>query len=186
MNRNRPSNKHKLVLIVGNSIIEDLKTISDNFITFFVNITNNRSAPWIKMLLRVSVLRWLNLIYFWASQSKCKEAKEIVAKLQPKNSTRHDGLWFKILKKCINEPLANVFNQSFAEAVFPGKDILPVLKSYLKKLNKDSWRIIVRFSFYLSSLKIIEKVVCEKLVSFLEDTICFLPQKFGLRINLLN
>jgi len=119
-------------------------------------------------------------------QITVKELKQFLAKFQPKNSTGHDNISMKLVKKCIDEiaePLISVINQSFAEATSPEEDKLAIVKPLFKKGCKKEMKNYRPISLLPVISKIIEKIVCEKLMAFLEGKNCFSPNHFGFQKN---
>lgn len=87
----------------------------------------------------------------------------------------------KIFKKFISKPLEIVFNASFATGIAPSKfkiaRVIPVFKKGLQ-ININNYRPISLFSVFN---KLLEKLMYNRLSSFLENLNIIYDNQFGFR-----
>jgi len=112
------------------------------------------------------------------------EILDAIAMLLPKKTEDYNGVSLFFLKKFKNylvKPLRHIFNCSFSSAVVPLQfkiaKVIPLFKSGDKSLP-DNYRPI---SLLSSFSKIFEKVVCLRLLNFLEANNILTPDQFGFR-----
>ena len=113
-----------------------------------------------------------------------KEVVDAALQLQPKKTLDFSGLSVWFMQKVVNEissPLHHIFARSFAEGTVPQQlkvaKVVPVFKSGRKDLM-DNYRPISLLSCYS---KIIEKIVCSRLTSFLDTNNLITNSQYGFR-----
>ena len=88
---------------------------------------------------------------------------------------------FKTFNKALSELLTNLINLSFVKGVFPNvlkmAEVLPTFKKG-DKTEKNNYRPI---SLISNVSKMLEKLICKRLYSFLEENNSFYPYQFGFR-----
>jgi hypothetical protein len=104
------------------------------------------------------------------------------SKKKPKNSNDAQGVSTKMIKYIGNEisiPLAHIFNLSLSMGVFPSKlklcRVVPILKSG-NNMECDNYRPI---SLISSISKILEKIVADKLVTYLTSNDLLYVHQYG-------
>ena len=112
---------------------------------------------------------------------------DFVLAIKPKTSKDINGLSMKFLQSIIHEikvPFAHVFNLSVSEGVFPDKlkisKSIPIFKSGDKTLA-DNYRLV---SLIDNISKPFEKIMCFRLLDFLESNKFFTDSQFGFRKKL--
>ena len=107
-------------------------------------------------------------------------------KIKSKTSVGHDNISTIIMKETIHEvalPLAHVFNQSFSTSVIPNQlkigKLTPVYKSGTRSLF-NNYRPISILPAYS---KLLEKLVCVRLLNFLNRHDILYKYQFGFRNN---
>ena len=105
-------------------------------------------------------------------------------KIKSKTSVGHDNISTIIMKETIHEvalPLAHVFNQSFSTSVIPNQlkigKLTPVYKSGSLFNNYRPISILPAYS------KLLEKLVCVRLLNFLNRHDILYKYQFGFRNN---
>jgi hypothetical protein len=186
INRNRPiqmKTVENITLKINNTKIESPKKVSNEFNKFFTNIAASivpsaGSKNWSGFpKMGENVLKSFGVV-------TTEEVKKTVGMFLPKNSAGHDGITMKILKSCINEvvnPLTDIINKSFEEAVFPDEGKLAVIKPLFKKGEKTDMSNFRPISLLPTVTKILEKIACERIVEFLEKNYYFFSRQFGFR-----
>ena len=110
-----------------------------------------------------------------------------VLSLKPKTSTDIRGISTKFLQSVIYEiksPLTHIFNTSIQNGIFPEalkiSKAIPIFKSGDKTLV-DNYRLV---SLVDSFSKPMEKIMCSRLLDFLESNNFFMSSQFGFRKTL--
>ncbi len=110
------------------------------------------------------------------------DALNVTTKLKPKTSCGHDNISNKLLKETIEdiiETLTHIINQSLSKGVVPNKmkvaKVIPIHKSSDPSILK-SYRPISLLPVFS---KILEKVVCSKLSSFLTANSVLYKHQYG-------
>ena len=112
------------------------------------------------------------------------EIETLINDLVPKNSSGHDNLSNKLLKKLLPamlEPLTILFNKSLSEGVFPEvmkkADVIPLYKAKDHQ-ETNNYRPI---SLLLTISKLLEKVMYKRTYGFLEDSKQIYKSQYGFR-----
>jgi len=109
---------------------------------------------------------------------------EIINKLKPKTSTGHDGIPMKIVKLTANfilGPLTHIINKSLSTGIVP-KDlkiakVIPIYKAADNRLLQNYRPISLLPAFS----KIYEKIVFNKILSYMGSTNLFYKHQYGFR-----
>ena len=124
------------------------------------------------------------LFSFSTTPLTIKEVVEAALQLQPKKTLDFTGLSVWFIQKIINEisiPLHHIFARSFVEGSVPKQlklaKVIPVFKNG-KKDAMDNYRPISLLSCYS---KIIQKIVCSRLICFLDVNNLISSSQFGFR-----
>ena len=112
------------------------------------------------------------------------EISRIITSLNPKNSSGHDGISFKLLK-CLNPSISNVvctiINKYLESGTVPrsmkAARVIPIYKSKVKT-DVNNYRPI---SLLPSLSKILEKVVHHRLYTFLTINDILYENQYGFR-----
>lgn len=112
------------------------------------------------------------------------EIVKIIESLKNKNSSGYDKINNKLLKQIkmeISYPLEIIFNKSISEGIFPNKfklaHVIPIYKNS-KKSEMTNYRPI---SLLTCMSKILEKIIFDRLYSFIEKNNLFNNLQFGFR-----
>jgi len=104
--------------------------------------------------------------------------------LEPKKTPDYNDISMFLLKECsyqLINPLTNIFNKSFSTGTFPNKmktaRVVPIFKSG-DNSNPDNYRPISLLSNFS---KILEKIIANRLVCFLEENDIISNCQFGFR-----
>ena len=110
----------------------------------------------------------------------------IVMKLKPKASTGHDGVSTKFLKETINniiQPITHIINKSLCTGIFPDQmkiaKVIPIYKSS-DQCNLQNYRPVSLLSAFS---KILEKIMYNKMMSFLDTKKILYKHQYGFRPN---
>lgn len=123
-------------------------------------------------------------LYF--NPTNVHEIIEIVKKLKSSKSRGYDELSVHLLKQIIHHiasPLSHIFNLSLSSGIFP--DLLKIAK-IIPIYKKDDPSQIVNYrpiSLLPSISKILEKIVYNRLYSFLIKNNILIPHQYGFRKN---
>jgi hypothetical protein len=114
------------------------------------------------------------------------EAKNVIDELKSKKSEDLDGLsmhLIKLISPTIILPLCHIFNLSFTNAHVPSQlkiaKIIPIFKSG-DASSMDNYRPISLLGVFS---KILEKIMCNRLVAYLESNNLINPSQYGFRKN---
>lgn len=174
-------------LNIDNEITSDPTTLSNAFNAHFnekpkklletIPESNTNSANNIRM----------NHFSFFFEPAIEDDIIDIVRNLKVSNSAGKDEISSNLLKKCIKhivKPFTYIVNCSLNEGIFPDKlkisKIVPLFKSG-NETDIDNYRPIAILSTFS---KILEKVVCKKLVNFFVKFNLFNVNQFGFREGL--
>lgn len=113
-----------------------------------------------------------------------EEVHDIITKMKPKHSSGEDGISPYILKKIspqIEQTITQIINQSIEEGKFPeGMKISKITPIHKKgnKTDKNNYRPIANITVFA---KILEKVIHQQLMDFLEKSNFFYKRQYGFR-----
>ena len=185
------SNKSSLVeyLKVDNIKEYGAKKISNRFAKYFAEVGKTFAEKIPKS--SMSITAYLKLLQsnkssLFLNPTHEDEVKRLVDKLPMKNSSGHDNI-SNILLKEIVDPLAKVlveiFNQSMTTGEFPNimklAEIVPLYKNKEHYLESN-YRPI---SLLTTISKILEKIMYQRVYSFLQNTGQIYDNQFGFRAN---
>lgn len=179
-NKTNTIQKENIKLRSNNTLVESPYLVADMFNKFFASVGAN-TAPKSHRVKEIST----NSMYLQPVSEQ--EVFNIIRKLPNKYSYGIDDIPPILIKNCINEltpPITTLINQSFVESVFPEKLKIAVIKPVLKKGGKSEDPSNYRPIALLPSVsKIFEKVMANRLYSFLEKFNLFDKNQFGFRKN---
>lgn len=166
------------VLISGDRYIDDPRSKADLFNNFFASVFQEDNGVPIPGLPRVleSNIR--------AIEISAQTVSHALKSLAPKHSSGPDNIPQFVLAKLVNvlyEPLMRIFDTSFVTGVVPiqwkiGK-VTPIHKKGLKT-NVQNYRPI---SLLCGAEKVMEIIIRDQLVEFLEDNDLINSDQFGFR-----
>jgi len=107
--------------------------------------------------------------------------------LTQKNSTWYDEISTKILKisvDCISSPLTHIVNKSISVGIFPERLKYSIINPVYKKGDKTDPVNYRPISLLTAFSKVLEKVLYNRLIAFLDSNNLLNPQQFGFRKKL--
>ena len=166
-------------------LINDPKNIANEFNNFFVNVGPDLAAN------ITSTGKTYDQYLGECVQNSMfmrpivkKEIIEIISKFDPNKSTGHDDIGNKIVKKVANEiaePLEMIFNLSFATGKVPEHlKIAKVIPIY-KKSDAENLSNYRPVSVLPCFSKILERLVFNRCVDFIDENDILNEQQFGFR-----
>ena len=112
---------------------------------------------------------------------------DFVRGIKPKTSSDINGVSMRFISSVIQDiktPLTHIFNTSISNGIFPKRlkvsKCIPIFKSGDKTLV-GNYRLV---SLVDNFSKPIEKIICSRILDFLDDTNFFLDSQFGFRKGL--
>lgn len=175
---------------INNIICTDPKEIADHFNEFFTSIADvisDEIHPTVRPpesdIGADSQIRFFDCSDIGIT---CNEIQETVKTLKSKKSEDFNGLSMYFIKSILDViiiPLTHVFNRSFSEGIVPSQlkiaKIIPIFKAG-DPLLMDNYRPISLLSTFS---KILEKIMCNRLVKFLDSNSIISKEQFGFRKN---
>ena len=182
----KPETSQKIIKIVKNNIeVNDPETIADAFNTYFANVGTNLAKEILKVQkypLDYIKSPLLNSFYIFPTT-----ATEIETEISSLKDGKACGSYsipvpaLKILSAVIGKPLEILFNAFFSTGIVPSSlklaNVIPVYK-------KDSQFCLCNYRpISLLSIfnKLLEKLICCRLLDFLEKEKIFYDKQFGFR-----
>ena len=184
----KPKTNQKVVKIVKNCTeITDPMTIADSFNNYFANVGTNiaNSMPDTQKLpsdyLKTPLSKSFYLFPTTPGETEAEISNLKSGKATGPNSRPISVL--KLLKKILAEPLEILFNASFVTGIVPIKlksaNVIPVYKKD-SQLCLSNYRPISLLSIFN---KLLEKLMCKRLLNFLEKEKILFDNQFGFRAN---
>jgi hypothetical protein len=182
---NIPKNKRKISqLLIENNLISDPIVIADKFNEFFTSVAGEISKN-INPCNDVSVDTVPNNEFNMSSIPITHlELSNALNELQSKKSTDLNEISIHIVKTAflaISDPLLHIFNKSIEQGIVPNNfkiaKVVPVYKSG-DPLDMNNYRLI---SLLCSFSKILEKIVFNRLMKYLDNHDLLSKDQFGFR-----
>ena len=161
--------------------------IVEEFNKYFVNVAKNIHASiptcnkYYSDYLKKHVVINKNIFF---SPVAPEDIQQICNKMKLKTSVGYDNVSNKLMKETvefISKPLAHIFNQSMSSGTFPNKlktaKVIPLYKSGDKHLLNNYRPISILPAFS----KLLEKIIANKLVKFLEENKMIYEHQYGFR-----
>ena len=182
----KPStNQRTIKIATNNNVITDPHMIADAFNNFFANIGKDLacSIPNVEM----SPLEYLKIPLcnsFFIFPTTAEEIETEITKLKSSKAAGPFSIpviILKILKTVISKPLEVLFNASFETGIVPDSfklaNVIPVYKKG-SQTSLSNYRPISLLSVFD---KLLEKLMCNRLVNFLEKKKIIFDNQFGFR-----
>ena len=115
---------------------------------------------------------------------KESDTESIIKSLSSKNSSSHDGITSKLLKKLcpiLIKPLTLIINQSLATGIFPNSLKIAKIISIHKKEKKHLVENYRPISILPTVSKVFERVVFNQIYDFFSKNNLFYPSQYGFR-----
>jgi len=180
-------NKDEISCInIDGNTVTDSAAIADKFNTFFVNIASEieKTIPPADQPLQYPTVPEPTAFLNMSNPIISQDIIDVINQLKPKHSLDPSNLSMVILKQVSNQicmPLKHIVNLSLATGEIPLQmktaKIVPIFKSG-DPTDINNYRPI---SLLSSFGKILEKIVSNKLVTFLESNKLISTQQFGFR-----
>ena len=170
-----------------NRKIENVKDVADGFNNFFVNIGPNLAKSIGKCKMKRGVLDYMGAKVqesLFLSPVSENEVLNIVSELKSKASRDINDLSMVLVKSVIQDvvkPVTNICNLSLTTGIFPDDmkcaKVIPLFKTGCNR-SFTNYRPI---SLLPQLSKVLEKVFCKRLVTFLNKHKVFSESQFGFR-----
>ena len=164
---------------IANEFGRDFSTVGDHYANK-INDPNKNIESYLKVIPRNTKSIFLN-------PTTGEEIRSMISKLPNKKSSGFDNIdniILKEIKDCISPKLAEIFNLSMLEGVFPEKmklaEVVPLYKSEEKYLTNNNRPI----SLLITILKLLEKVIYKRTYSFLQASNQLYDSQYGFREEL--
>ena len=186
LSKNKNKNSKINQLKSNNKTIKDPKEISNTFNNFFCNIGpdlaksfNNFTDSQHKEYLGEQSNQSM-----YMRKTNTQEVLDLISKLESKKSSGHDGLSSKFIKLCspfLSVILANIFNQSITNGVYPDSLKIARVSPIHKKgdvTDPNNYRPISVLNLLN---KIFEKIIHKRLYKYLTKFNLIYKYQFGFR-----
>lgn len=184
-NLNKTKTSHdKIVLNQNNKIIDNNKAIADLFSAHYSNIIKDKLAGHFTEMSKECTSSEVNNNKMHFSPVKVEEVRDTILQLADKKSTGIDEVPIKLIKDCINEfslCFTYIINKSILLGNFPNRLKTALIIPVYKKGNAgeiNNYRPISLLSVFS---KIIEKVMANRIVSFLNENDLLTSSQHGFR-----
>ena len=185
INKSKKSNRLPSTFIIKDTKISDPQTIAEEFNKFFSKIGQNVSDNVPNPISHYSdYLKGHFHHNFNLTPVDPVEILKTVKLMKPKTSQGHDHISTKLLKETIDLiliPLTHIINQSFISGIVPENmkiaKIIPIFKSGNQEIMNNYRPISLLPAFS----KLLEKLVCKRLTSFLETNHILYKHQYGFR-----
>ena len=174
--------------ILNNKLISDRRVIANEFNKYFISIATKMNNPEDYTVINIEPIQSFteflghsNSSSVYLADSTPDEIKKIISELE--NSKASD-IPIKIIKKSshiISPFLAKHFNNSMARGVFPNILKIGKITPVYKKDDKEQFENYRPVSTLPIFGKIFEKIIYERLYSFLISKKMLTPNQFGFR-----
>lgn len=186
INNKSKTNRIPTKLTNNNNNITDPKEIADTFNNYFANIGENLARAIPSTTQSAAQFLKPNSYYdsFFLFPTTSSEIEAEITKLNPSKASGPFSIPTKILqlvKHIISKPLEIILNYSFSSGIVPDKfkiaRVLPVFKSGLES-DVSNYRPISLLSVFN---RIMEKLVYNRLIKFVEKHDIIYKKQFGFR-----
>ena len=185
INKSKKSNSLPSTFVIKDTKISDPQTIAEEFNKFFSKIGQNVSDNVPNPISHYSdYLKGHFHHNFNLTPVDPVEILKTVKLMKPKTSQGHDHISTKLLKETIDLiliPLTHIINQSFISGIVPENmkiaKIIPIFKSGNQEIMNNYRPISLLPAFS----KLLEKLVCKRLTSFLETNHILYKHQYGFR-----
>ena len=177
--QNLPNN-----LKINKKSITDKKIIADKFNEFFINIGSNLAAKIPPSNMNFdSYLQHACTIFAEKSVTE-EELKKAFFSLKPNKTPGYDNINVNVVKKIYEElktPLMRIFNLSLNTGIFPDKLKIGKVSPIFKNGEKDLLTNYRPISVLPCFSKILERIMCDRLYSYLTENKILFKKQFGFR-----
>lgn len=178
-NKNKSSSNKNIALHLNGKLQSDPSIVSNIFNDLFSHtIDQNISFSLIQdETINNSVEAFSNF-----STINKTQLKKVINDMPNKKSCGWDGISMNLLKKCyasLEMPLLHLINCSLESGIFPEKGKLAIIKPLHKKDDPHTPGNYRPVALLPSVSKILEKVVCNQLLTFIESKNLLFPNQFG-------
>ena len=180
-----PISQRTVKITANNGVMTDPHMIANAFNNYFANIGKELASS-IPLVYKspIEYLKDSLCNSFYIFPTTADEIEVEISKLKSSKSTGPFSIpvtILKLLKNVISRPLETLFNASFLTGVVPDKfklaNVIPVYKKG-SQTSLSNYRPISLLSVFN---KLLEKLMCSRLLKFLEKNNIFFDNQFGFR-----
>lgn len=176
-----------IVLSENDTVIKNPCQVANKFVNFFIDIaesltSNLQSKHSAEYYINKINKTTMDSLYFMPVTEN--EVIEIVRLLKPKESFGWDEIPITLIKENISvlkKPLTHIINLSLSQGIFPDKFKIASIKPLFKKGDKHNISNYRPISLLPTISKILEAVVKNQLVNYLEKFKILTPFQFGFK-----
>jgi len=171
----------------GNEELTDKYAIVEKFNEYFVNVgpTLANKIP----IVPDTCTKYLSGTYknsFYLDPTSADEITRVVMLMQPKTSAGYDNISVETIKSVITyiaEPLSKIINKSFSTGLVPDQLKIAKVCPIFKNGDRSQFSNYRPISVLPTFSKIVEKLTCNRLVSYLSKHTILCCNQFGFRSN---
>ena len=180
-----PISQRTVKITANNGVMTDPHMVANAFNNYFANIGKELASS-IPLVYKspIEYLKDSLCNSFYIFPTTADEIEVEISKLKSSKSTGPFSIpvtILKLLKSVISRPLETLFNASFLTGVVPDKfklaNVIPVYKKGTQT-SLSNYRPISLLSVFN---KLLEKLMCSRLLKFLEKNNIFFDNQFGFR-----
>ena len=189
INHNKSDKDNVKELKIGDTVVNDKQIIADKFNEYFAHVGQNLAKqiqPCDGSFADTITKNYTINCSMFVEPTNVFEVMNIVNDLQPNKAPGYDSYSPKVIKSVMHsivQPLTDIFNMSFSSGIFPDRlkvaRVTPIFKADDKQIVSNYRPVSVLPIFS----KILERLMYNRLLNYLEVNALISDKQFGFRNN---
>jgi len=179
---------YNITIKKGHNLITNPRIIADSFNKLFIDIVEDllrqRNKNGNKFKSKFQIQRCSEMMF--VAPVTIAELERVIASLNKNASAGYDKILMLMIKQCMGyiiKPLVHIFNVSFQSGIFPDQMKRARIKPLFKKEDKQNMQNYRPISVLSVFSKILEKLMYNRLLSFLKQHHILTEAQHGFREN---